>query len=94
MRVLVFVFPLAVALVAWKWCHDLATATLWAGQLEELTRTIDDVAPAVDTESTPRRRAGASKWLQKLPTAALATIIAGVGRWLERRQRRKQQSRR
>jgi ubiquinol-cytochrome c reductase cytochrome b subunit len=85
-RVLVFAVPPLVAAVAWKWCHDLATASIWAVEkAESAALSESDVEP--DDEPRPAHsRLRGSSILRRLGTAALAATIRFIA-WLVGRRR-------
>ena len=99
-RVLVFVVPVVVAAVTWKWCHDLAAEDAWKALDPDRPRPEDvpdegHAGEAGDSDGTgpepddPEQEASGRHRGKGITETFLALVIGGLGRLAERRQERK-----
>ena len=91
-RVLLFIVPVAVALAAWKWCHDLAAASALAAEGGSVPPESDTACPDTPGAGPPAAadqdgHSGRSSLGNRIVTAILAALIATIGWVLERGHR-------
>ena len=86
-RVLLFTVPIVVALVAWKWCHDLATVAAWEAEEEgsgpEAGETSEEEPEEAAAAPIEAPREG---WLRRAADGVVALVVAGIARRLRKRE--------
>jgi ubiquinol-cytochrome c reductase cytochrome b subunit len=93
-RILLFVLPVIVAAVSWKWSHDLSAEDAWKAidpdrplPEDEARAGPGDEAGGPEADQTSGK--GGQSLVGRVLEMLLAVVLAGIGRLLERRRQKR-----